>query len=62
MQLWREIKAEGYSGKEGMVRRYIRRSRAKLAQLRPEQRTQFLGAKTTFKAPTSTRVAWWLLN
>jgi transposase len=62
MQLRREIKAEGYSGKEGMVRRYIRRLRAKLAQLTPEQRTQFLGAKTTFKAPTSRRGAWWLLK
>jgi len=62
MQLWREIKAEGYSGKEAMVRRYIRRLRAKLAQLTLEQRTQFLGAKTTFKAPTSRRGAWWLLK
>ena len=62
MQLWREIKAKGYSGKEGMVRRYIRRLRAKLAQLTPEQRTQFLGTKTTFKAPTSRRGAWWLLE
>jgi transposase len=60
MQLWREIKAEGYSGKEGMVRRYIRRLRAKLAQLTPEQCTRFLGAKTTFKAPTSRRGAWLL--
>jgi transposase len=62
MQLWREIKAEGYGGKEGMVRRYIRRLRAKLAQLTPEQRTRFLGAKTTFKAPTSRRGTWWLLK
>lgn len=62
MQLWREIKAEGYSGKEGMVRRYIRRLRAKLAQLTPKQCAQFLGAKITFKAPTSRRAAWWLLK
>ena len=62
MQLWREIKAEGYSGKAAMVCRYIRRLRAKLAQLTLEQRTQFLGAKTTFKAPTSRRAAWWLLK
>jgi transposase len=57
MQLWREIKAEGYSGKEAMVRIYIRRLRAKLAQLTLQQRTQFLGAKTTFKASTSRRAA-----
>lgn len=45
-----------------MVRRYIRRLRAKLAQLTPEQRTQKLGAKTIFKAPASRRAAWWLLK
>jgi transposase len=60
--LWREIREKGYEGKAAMVRRYIRRLRAKLAQLRPEQHTQFLGAKTTFKAPTSRRAAWWLLK
>ena len=62
MQLWREIKEKGYEGKAAMVRRYSRRLRARLAQLRPEQHAQFLGAKTTFKAPTSRRVAWWLLK
>jgi transposase len=62
LQLWREIKEKGYSGKAAMVRRYIRRLRPKLARLRPEQRTQFLGAKTTFKAPTSRRAAWWLVK
>jgi transposase len=61
-QLWREIKEKGYEGKAAMVRRYSRRLRARLAQLRPEQHAQFLGAKTTFKAPTSRRVAWWLLK
>ncbi len=62
VQLWREIKEKGYEGKAAMVRRYARRLRVRLAQLRPEQRVQFLGAKTTFKAPTSRRVAWWLLK
>ncbi len=62
LQLWREIKEKGYSGKEAMVRRYVRRLRTRLSQLTPEQRTQFLGAKTTFKAPTSRRATWWLLK
>jgi transposase len=62
LQLWREIEERGYSGKAAMVRRYIRRLRGRLAQLTPEQRTQCLGAQTTFKAPTSRRAAWWLLK
>jgi hypothetical protein len=62
LQLWREIKEKGYSGKAAMVRRYVTRLRARLAQLTLEQRVQFLGAKTTFKAPTSRRAAWWLLK
>jgi transposase len=59
---WREIEERGYSGKAAMVRRYIRRLRSRLAQLTPEQRTQCLGAQSTFKAPTSRRAAWWLLK
>jgi hypothetical protein len=51
-----------YSGKAAMVRRYVRRVRARLSQLTLEQRAQFLGANTTFKAPTSKRAAWWLLK
>jgi transposase len=62
VQLWREIKEKGYTGKEAMVRRYIRRLRGSLSRLTPEQRAQFLGARTTFKAPTSRRAAWWLLK
>jgi transposase len=62
VQLWREIKERGYSGKAAMVRRYVTRLRTRLARLTLEQRTQFLGAKTTFKAPTSRRAAWWLLK
>jgi transposase len=60
LRLWHEIKEKGYSGKAAMVRRYVRRLRARLSQLTLEQRAQFLGAKSTFKAPTSRRAAWWL--
>jgi transposase len=62
LQLWREIKEEGYGGKAAMVRRYVRRLRAKLAELTPEQRTRFLGTRTIFRPPTSRRAAWWLLK
>lgn len=62
LQLWREIKEKGYGGKAAMVRRYTRRLRATLAQLTPEQRTQFLVARTTFKAPSSKRAGWWLVK
>ena len=62
LQLWREIKEKGYGGKVAMVRRYTRRLRAILAQLTPEQRTQFLVARTTFKAPSSKRAGWWLVK
>lgn len=59
-QLWRELQAHGYEGKVGMVRRYIRRLRSRLAELSPEQRVKFLGTKAAFKAPTSRRAGWWL--
>ena len=62
LQLWREIREKGYGGKAAMVRRYVRRLRAKLAGLTPEQRTCFLGIRTIFKVPTSKRAAWWLLK
>src|SRR5688572_28196255 len=62
LQLWRELKSQGYGSKAAMVRRYIRRLRAKLAKLRPEQRTQSLGAKTTFKPPSARSTAWRLVN
>jgi transposase len=61
--LWREIKEKGYGGQAGMVRRYARRLRAQLAELTPEgQRARLLEAKTTFKAPSSRRAAWWLVE
>ena len=63
LQLWREIKEKGYGGQAGMVRRYVRRLRAQLAELTPEQqRARLLEAKTTFKAPSSRRAAWWLVE
>jgi len=45
-----------------MVRRYVRRLYAKLAEPTPEQRTRFLGTRTIFKPPTSRRAAWWLVK
>jgi transposase len=63
LQLWREIKEKGYGGQAGLVRRYARRLRAQLAELTPEhQRARLLEAKTTFKAPSSRRAAWWLVE
>jgi transposase len=63
LQLWREIKEKGYGAQAGMVRRYVRRLRAQLAELTPEQqRARLLEGKTTFKAPSSRRAAWWLVE
>ena len=63
LQLWRAMKEEGYGGQAGMVRRYVRRLRTQLAELTPEQQhARLLEAKTTFKAPSSRRAAWWLVE
>lgn len=62
LQLWREIKEKGYDGKAAMVRRYTRRLRASLAELTPEQRTQFLDVRRIFKVPSSRRAGWWLVK
>jgi transposase len=60
--LWREVVAQGYSGKQCMVRRYVYRLRARLAALSSSARTQLLAAKTTFKTPATRRAAWWLVQ
>jgi transposase len=63
LQLWREIKEKGYGGQAGMVRSYVRRLRAQLAELTLEQqRARLLEVKMTFKAPSSRRAAWWLVE
>ncbi len=60
-QLWRELEARGYEGKVGMVRRYARRLRRRLAQLTPQKQATFLSTKEAFiKAPTSRRTGGWL--
>jgi transposase len=59
-QLWRELQARGYEGKVGMVRRYARRLRRRLAELTPQQQARFLSTKEAFKAPTSRRAGGWL--
>jgi transposase len=60
-QLWREISAQGYGGKEAMVRRYVRRLRTRLHEFpeNPKVRTQI---RTSFQAPCARQAAWWLLK
>src|SRR5215213_11006431 len=55
-------KRRGIAGKAAVVRRYSRRLCPRLAQLTPEQRAIYPGAKTTFEPPASRRGAWWLLK
>jgi transposase len=43
-----------------MVERYIRRLRKQRNNITPQQQRQFLNAQTTFKLPSSRRVAQWL--
>jgi transposase len=60
-QLWREISAQGYGGKEAMVRRYVRRLRTRLQEFseNPKVRTEI---SASFQAPSSRQAAWWLLK
>lgn len=60
-QLWREISARGYGGKEGMVRRYARRLRARLQEFSEDPKVRG-EIRASFQAPSSRRAAWWLLK
>jgi transposase len=62
LQLWREITEQGYGGPPAMVRRYIRRLRARLSALSLDKRDRVLSSETKFKTPTSRQAAWWLMR
>lgn len=61
-QLWREVVAQGYPGKEAMVRRYVRRLRARvhLRSLAEPDNSERLD--TAFPVPSAKRAAWWLIT
>jgi transposase len=61
-QLWREIKAQGYAGKEAMVRRYMRRLKKRVSGVTTKEALKALGLKGTFKSPPTKRVSWWMLK
>jgi transposase len=60
-QLWREISAQGYGGKEAMVRRYARQLRIRLQEFPEKAKAQKLIA-VGFQAPSAKQAAWWLLK
>jgi hypothetical protein len=61
-QMWREISAQGYGGKAGMVRRYIKRLRVRTKELGTKQQVEIQSAADNFKSPSSRRAAWWLIK
>jgi transposase len=61
-QMWREISAQGYGGKAGMVRRYIKRLRVRTKELGMKQQLEIQSAADKFKSPSSRRAAWWLIK
>jgi transposase len=60
-QLWREISAQGYGGKEAMVRRYVWRLRTRLQEF-PEDSKAQTTITIGFQAPSAKQAAWWLLK
>jgi transposase len=60
-QLWREISAQGYGGKEAMVRRYARQLRIRLQEF-PENAKAQKTIAVGFQAPSAKQAAWWLLK
>ena len=62
MQLWREIKAQGYSGTKRMVSRYVGRLRERLTALPHAINSSLGGSPTPFATPSTKRTAWWLLQ
>jgi hypothetical protein len=62
MQLWREIKAQGYGGTKRMVSRYVGRLRERLAPLPHAINPALCYAQTPFATPSTKRTAWWLLQ
>lgn len=61
-QIWREIVAQGYGGKEAMVRRYLRRLCERMGVLSFAERLKLTRLESSFQAPSARRAAWWLLK
>ena len=62
VSLFRELKARGYPGGSGMVKRYGKNLRKRLAVMTAQEQRHFLEATAQFKAPSVRRAAWWLLE
>jgi transposase len=60
--MWREISAQGYVGKAGMARRYIKRLRVRTKELGVKRQLEIQSAADNFKSPSSRRAAWWLIK
>jgi transposase len=60
LQLWREVRAQGYPGSSQMLDRYVLRIGQRLKGLTPEESAQFLQAATTFPTPSLREVAAWV--
>lgn len=60
--LFLEVKARGYPGSRGMVRRYIKNLRKCLGGMTAEEQRRFLETTARFKAPSVRKAAWWLLQ
>ena len=61
-RLWREISAQGYGGKAGMIRRYIKRLRVRTKALGVKRELEIQSAADNFRSPSSRRAAWWLIR
>jgi transposase len=61
LQLWREVAAQGYTGKPAMVVRYVGRLRVRTRTLSESDRQKQLRLKENFTTPSAKRAARWLL-
>ena len=58
-QLWREVRARGYAGGTGMVRRYVHHLRSPpMSSGEAGERARVMRAAA--RSPSSRRIAWWL--
>ena len=62
VSLFRELKARGYPGGSGMVKRYSKNLRKRLVAMTAKEQRRFLEATAQFKAPSVRRAAWWWLE
>jgi transposase len=61
-QLWREVREKRYTGKEAMVRRYIKRLRKLVSKSDLTKQPATLKLTESFRRPSAKRVTWWLLE